>query len=97
MDICIPDYLRVFCNEDGQWQHIRGESFYNPTGEPPDLEFAIRKYEISREKIATELFRVGGGQAGYYIGDLRHQQFYYCGADACSVKDKMLSLIDSKD
>lgn len=94
MNICIPGYLRVFCNENGQWQHIRGESFYNPAGEPPDLEFAIRKYHISREKIAIELFRAAGGKTGYYIGDLKHQQFYYCGESAHSIQDKLRSLLN---
>jgi hypothetical protein len=92
MDICIPGYLRIFHHNHGRWQHVRGSSFCNPQGEPPDLEFAIRKYNISREKLATELFRASDGKAGYCIGDLKQKRFYYCGADVGSVRDKLRSL-----
>ncbi|MHC5720265.1 MAG: hypothetical protein ACYTX0_51600, partial [Nostoc sp.] len=64
-------------------------SFYNPGGEPPDLEFATRKYDISREDLAIELFRVNDGRAGYCIGDLKQKRFYYCGVDLESVREKL--------
>ena len=92
MNICIPSYLRIFYHECGRIQHILGSSFYNPSGEPPDLEFATRKYELSREYLATELFRASDGRSGYCIGDLKQKQFYYCGIDVESVHDKLRSL-----
>ncbi|MBW4675936.1 MAG: hypothetical protein KME52_18515 [Desmonostoc geniculatum HA4340-LM1] len=92
MDICIPSYVRIFRHECGRWQHILGDSFYNPSGEPPDLEFATRKYDISRKKLVIELFRSGEGKPGYYVGDLKNKHFYYCGVDAESVREKLRSL-----
>ncbi|RCJ20158.1 hypothetical protein A6S26_05400 [Nostoc sp. ATCC 43529] len=92
MDICIPGYLRIFHYERDRWQHVLGSSFYNLSGEPPDLEFAIRKYDISREKLAAELFRASDGKSGYCIGDLKQKRFYYCGVDVKSVRDKLRSL-----
>ncbi|MCC5625181.1 hypothetical protein [Nostoc sp. CHAB 5715] len=92
MDICIPGYLRIFHHQQGHWQHIIGDSFYNPEGEPPDLEFATRKYDISREDLAIELFRANDGRAGYCIGDLKQKRFYYCGVDVESVREKLRSL-----
>jgi hypothetical protein len=93
MDICIPGYLRVFHHDQGRWQHLMGESFYNPPGEPPDLEFATRKYDISREKLVIELFRVNGGKSGYYLADLRrNKKYYYCGDKSEDVKQKLLEM-----
>ncbi len=92
MDICIPGYLRIFHHEQGRWQHVLGSSFYNPSGEPPDLEFATRKYDISREELATDLFRASDGKPGYCIGDLKQKRFYYCGVDVESVQEKLRSL-----
>ena len=97
MDICIPGYLRIFSNECGRWQHVRGISFYNPDGEPPDLEFATRKYKISRQELVIELFRVNGGKPGYYIGNLKQKQFYYCGDSSDSVKAQLRTLGIGRD
>lgn len=92
MDICIPGYLRIFHNQQGRWQYVMGSSFYNPSGEPPDLEFATRKYNISRSQLAVELFRASDGKLGYCIGDLRQKRFYYCGTDVDSVRKCLRSL-----
>jgi hypothetical protein len=97
IDICIPSHLRIFYHNQGHWQHIKGESFYNLLGEPPDLEFATRKYDISREQLVIELFRVNGGKSGYYIGDLKQKQFYYCGDNSDSVLAQLRSLGIGRD
>jgi hypothetical protein len=92
MDICIPGYLRVFHHDQGRWQHLMGESFYNPPGEPPDLEFATRKYDISREKLVIELFRVNGGKPGFYLANFRDKKYHYCGQNREGITSKLLEL-----
>ncbi len=89
--------MRIFHHQQGRWQHILGSSFYNPHGEPPDLEFAIRKYNISRQELVTGLFRASDNKAGYCIGDLKQKQFYYCGIDVKAVREKLRSLGIGRD
>lgn len=49
-------------------------------------------YGLSKQQVVTELFRVNGGKAGYYLADLRHRRYYYCGLLAEDVKAKLLHL-----
>ena len=57
-----------------------------------DLEDTQLLYGISKEQIITELFRVNGGKLGYYLADLRHKRYYYCGQDWEDVRATLLQL-----
>ncbi|BDA75786.1 hypothetical protein RIVM261_082930 [Rivularia sp. IAM M-261] len=46
-------------------------------------------YGISEKQLISELFHVANGEAGYYLADLRHKQYYYCGTEPKSVKAKI--------
>lgn len=51
-----------------------------------DMEDYELLYGISKQQVAFELFRINAGKAGYYLADLRHKKYYYCGEDAKDIK-----------
>ena len=93
LDLIHPDYIRVVERKPGGWSFKKGTFFYKrlpiATADLNDTEFM---YGVSKQQVVTELFRVNGGKAGYYLADLRHKRYYYCGLSADDVKIKLLHL-----
>jgi hypothetical protein len=88
-----PDYIRVIERKSGGWSFKKGTFFYKrlpiATVDLNDTEFM---YNISKQQIVTELFRVNGGKAGFYLADLRHKRYYYCGLLVEDVQTTLLHL-----
>lgn len=65
--------------------------FYNPRGieiDPNDLSV----YGTTPLKVVIELFRQYGGKLGYYLADLRHKKYYYCGLTEEDIQEKLYDL-----
>ncbi|HAG81728.1 MAG TPA: hypothetical protein DCL61_11305 [Cyanobacteria bacterium UBA12227] len=77
--IIYPDYIRVVERTSGGWLFKKGKMFYKRSPIAIDFQDFKLLYGISKQQVVTELFRVNGGKAGYYLADLRHKQYYYCG------------------
>lgn len=75
-----PYYMRVVERKAGGWSFKEGIFFYKrlpiSSSDLNDTEFM---YGISKRQVVTELFRVNGGKPGYYLADLHHKHYYYCG------------------
>lgn len=69
-----------------------GRVFYNGTNQPIDLPHIEREFGLSDEQIVIELFRVNGGKAGFYLGNLRDRKYYYCGLKWEDIKTTLLQL-----
>ena len=93
-----PDYIRIFERKANKWTIKLGELFYSKIPFRVDmLDFKLL-YDITKQEIVIELFRINGGNLGYYLADLRNKKFYYCGKDVESVRNKLLELgIGRKD
>lgn len=95
MSIIHPIRFRVIerkiTPEKSYWHFIKGKSFYNPLNLPSegDIEFM---FGTTKKKVVVELFRINGGKPGYYLADLRNEEYYYCGTEWNSVKTQLRSL-----
>lgn len=88
-----PDYIRIVERVPGGWMFKKGRLFHKRVPiASADLDDFELMYGISKQQAAVELFRVNGGKAGYYLADLRHKRYYYCGTDSEAIKATLLTL-----
>lgn len=87
-----PDYIRIAERKPGGWLLKTGKMFYKRLPIPVDFQDFELLYGISKQQVVTELFRINGGKAGFYLADLRHKQYYYCGLLFDDVKATLLRL-----
>ena len=87
-----PDYYRVIERVAGGWHFKQGYLFHKSL--PISINFNDFEllYGVSKQQVAIKLFSLNGGKAGYYLADLRHKKYYYCGTEAEGVKTKLRSL-----
>lgn len=87
-----PDYIYIVERKIGGWSIKKGKPFYQPLPAAIDLQNFELLYEISKQQLAIKLFRINGGKAGYYLADLRHKKYYYCGLSFEDVRVTLLRL-----
>ena len=87
-----PDYICIVERKPGGWLFKTGKMFYKRLPIAVDFQDFELLYGISKQQVVTELFRVNGGKAGYYLADLRHKQYRYCGLSPVDVKTTLLRL-----
>jgi hypothetical protein len=96
--IIYPDFFRIVERKPNGWLIKKGSVFYKrlpiATSDMADTQLL---YGISSEQIITELFRVNGGKLGYYLADLRHRRYYYCGLEWENVKTMLRNLGIGRD
>lgn len=92
-----PDYIRIVERKPGGWL-FRGKLFQKciPV-EYVDFDDFELMYGISKQQVGIELFRLNGGKAGYYLADLRHKRYYYCGPQWNDVKAVLSQLGIGRD
>lgn len=73
--------LHTDSRAETEWRVIkRGRLFYKKLPiASVDMNDLKLMYGISEQQIVIELFRINGGKVGFYLADLRHKQYYYCG------------------
>lgn len=92
LDVIHPDYIRIVERKPGGWSLKTGKMFYKRLPIAIDFQDLELLYGVSKQQVAIELFRISGGRAGYYIADLRHKKYYYCGLNSTDVKKTLLQL-----
>lgn len=90
-DIIHPDYIRIIERKREGWlfKAMKPFSVRVPNIDIQDTELL---YGISKQQIIVELFRINGGRFGFYIADLRHKLYYYCGLEAEGIKPKLFEI-----
>lgn len=88
--VVLPDYIRIIERKPSGWLFKAMKPF--STYLKVDINDFELLYGINKQQILVELFRISGGKLGYYIADLRHKQYYYCGVEAEMVKQKLLEI-----
>ena len=83
-----PAYYRVIQRIENIWRFREGQPFYNPNKILSDYHSSdiYKSYGTTMKKVAIELFRINGGKAGFYLVNLRDQEYYYCGMSLSDVK-----------
>ena len=81
--IAIPAYIQVVCREETEWHFcLPKRIIYAPV--PHDTDFFTcreKQYGLTKAKIVLELRLLTGGKLGWYLVDMKHKQYYYCGED----------------
>lgn len=86
-----PAYFRVLAREVNGWTMRKVGVFYNPSGREIDLN-DLSCYDTTPQQLVVELFRQYGGKLGYYLADLRHKKYYYCGLTDEDIQQTLYSL-----
>lgn len=88
-----PDYIRLVQRVPGGWLFKQGRLFYKRLPiSSTDLDDFELMYGISKQQVTVELFRINGGNLGYYLVNLRDRKYYYCGSDSENVRTALLNL-----
>jgi hypothetical protein len=90
-----PLHYLIVKREGTIWYFKPGNSvFYNPKNVPVNLalEERLHRFGLTPQKIMIEMFRINGGKAGYYLVNLRHKLYYYCGTDLQDVNHRLHGL-----
>ncbi|MBD2775768.1 hypothetical protein [Iningainema tapete] len=91
--IVAPVYYRVVRRCGTQWHFVKGESFYNPLNLPSmSLDDLFTSFGMSMREAASQLGKINGGKEGFYLVDIMHKHYYYCGTLPTGVKDKLIEL-----
>ncbi|RUS92363.1 hypothetical protein DSM106972_099370 [Dulcicalothrix desertica PCC 7102] len=88
--VILPDYIRIIERKESGWLFKSMKPF--STYLKVDINDFELLYGINKQQILVELFRISGGKLGFYIADLRHKQYYFCGLEAMNVKQKLLEI-----
>lgn len=91
-----PLHFQIIRREGTTWYFKSGSIFYNKDNQPIPEHDRERLFGLTKNQIVTQLFRLQGGKAGYYLADLKAKKYYYCG-DWDSVKDLLRSLGIGRD
>ncbi len=93
--IAIPAYYRVVKRFDrDKWYFFPGEPFYSALKIPffYKQQDVFKAYNTTMREISIELFRINGGQQGYYLVNLEDRRYYYCGTQWENIREKLLDL-----
>jgi hypothetical protein len=82
MTIVHPIYYRIIQREGTRWR-VKG----SPLCSQAAIGLRdIADYGMTVEELLISLFRIECGLSGYYLADLRHKKYYYCGLQKKDVK-----------
>ncbi|MEM9947880.1 MAG: hypothetical protein AAF810_17720 [Cyanobacteria bacterium P01_D01_bin.36] len=87
-----PLHYRVIGREGDTWHSKKMEILYNPRQEPVDPNNIEALFGVNKTQMCIELFRINGGQPGWYVANLRDRRYYYCGKELSSVTAKFHEL-----
>lgn len=91
--IIYPSYFRIFECRTGRWFIKNPELFVSSAKKKNSLPQEICAiYGITEQQVVIELFRINGGNNGFYLANLRDKKYYYCGLQREDMKKKLLEL-----
>ena len=95
--LIVPHYYRIVECREGRWFFKKTTRFYNLLPIAVDFQDLELLYGISKQQIVNEMFRMKEGQTGFYLANLRHKRYYYCGIDVADIKAMLRSLGIGRD
>ncbi|WP_320073261.1 hypothetical protein [Nostoc sp. MG11] len=87
-----PIYFQIYECEGTRWFFHGGDVFYNPCGIPADLESTLETNGLTKTKVVVELFRINGGNPGFYLANVKDKKYYYCGTNWEDVKTELQAI-----
>lgn len=87
-----PAYIEIVHKVDNRWIRLKNTTIYNLSGKPYDREDRLSKHGLTHMGILKELYRRYQGLDGWYLVHMPEREYYYCGATASDVNDKLIEL-----
>ncbi|MCC5667826.1 hypothetical protein LC653_29095 [Nostoc sp. CHAB 5784] len=88
--IIYPSYFRIFECRSGRW-FIKNTDAFIGTNSIKNNDIASL-FGISEQQVVIDLFRINGGKSGFYLANLKHKTYYYCGQSREDIKTQLRSL-----
>ena len=92
MTIIYPYYFRILERQADGWALTGMQIFYNHDDRTYNLDDIWADYGITKQKLIIELFREFEGKLGYYLADLKHKKYYYCGLTDKDIQETLYSI-----
>ena len=92
MPLIHPSYFRIYEKDGDRWFLHKGRKFYSQSNCSLNRGALENRYGLSIKDIIARFFLVGRGRSGFYLADLKHQQFHFCGASADDVRQTFWQL-----
>ncbi len=88
-----PVHYRIVKHHSKFWSFTLSSPFATLSSSPiPSFEEVLATYNITVKEIVAELFKINGGNVGYYLADIKEKKYYYCGVAWDDVQAKFLEL-----
>lgn len=92
MPLIHPSYFRIYEKDGDQWFIHKGRKFYSQSNFSLHQGALETRYGLSIRDIIAQFFPVGRGRSGFYLADLKHQQFHFCGSSPDDVQQTLWRL-----
>ena len=92
MTIIYPYYFRILERQADGWAFTGMKIFYNHDDRECNLDDIWKDCGITKQKLIVELFRKFEGKLGYYLADLKHKKYYYCGLTDEDIQETLYSI-----
>jgi hypothetical protein len=86
----IPGYIDLIRKTDNRWSKPITTDIYNLSDKPYDESKKYSKFGLTQMEVLKELYLRYQGLDGWYLVHLAEKQYYYCGATASDVNDKLV-------
>ena len=92
MSVYFPSYFRIYEKDGESWYLHKGKKFFSSSNVSLDRGKTENRYGLKIVDIIRQFFWVGRGQTGFYLADLKHQKFYFCGNSIDDVRQTFWNL-----
>lgn len=83
--ILCPAYFQIVKYDGKIWYFKHGQKFFNPLriSIPSFIDSSktdkLAAFGTTKAKLAMEFRLINGGKIGYYLADLKDNNYHYCG------------------
>jgi hypothetical protein len=89
MKLFYPQYIYIVQKTARHWRFREPKIFYSGSNNI-NLDRWEEFYGLTLKQIIIELFKINAGKLGFYLVDMKHQKYYYCGTEFSDIKQTLL-------
>ena len=79
MSVFFPSYFRIYERHCDRWYVHPGQKFFAQSNLSLKQGKLEARYGLTIPEIVQQFFALARGRSGFYLADLKHHQFYFCG------------------
>ena len=92
MSVFFPSYFRIYEKNSDRWYVLPGQKFFSQSNLSLEQGKLEARYGMTISEIVQQFFALARGRSGFYLADLKHRQFYFCGQSADDVRHTLWQL-----